>query len=86
MKEQLLAQSLQISGQTIEGPLDSAVILFIVFIWGGYDFMMSGGSPDKIKSARAKITAGLIGFVLLIAAFVIVRLASYIFGLGSTIF
>lgn len=107
MKEKLLAQSLQISGQTIEGPLDSslnnlgavvnrvvgsllipvaAVILFIIFIWGGYDFMMSGGSPDKIKSARAKITAGLIGFVLLIAAFVIVRLASYIFGLGGTIF
>ncbi|MEN9327486.1 MAG: hypothetical protein RI947_294 [Candidatus Parcubacteria bacterium] len=107
MKEKLLAQSLQISGQPIQGPLDSslnnlgavinrvvgsllipvaAVILFLIFIWGGYDFMMSGGDPARIKSARAKITAGIIGFILLIAAYVIVRLISYIFGLGGGIF
>ena len=30
-----------------------AVILLLVFIWGGYDFMMSQGSPEKIKSAQA---------------------------------
>lgn len=64
----------------------AGAILLVVFIWGGYDFMMSEGDPAKIKSARAKITAGIIGFIILICAFVVVRLVSYIFGLGNSIF
>ena len=63
----------------------AAVILFIIFLWGGYEFVISQGSPEKIKSGRAKITAGIIGFVLLIAAYVIVKLLAFIFGLGTGI-
>lgn len=61
----------------------AAVILFFVFLWGGYDFLFSGGSPDKIKSGRAKITAGLIGFVFIIISYVLVRVIAYVFNLGS---
>lgn len=64
----------------------AAVILFIVLIWGGYDFMMSQGSADKIKSGQAKLTAGMIGFILLIASYVIVRVISQIFGIGEGLF
>lgn len=63
----------------------AAVLLFVIFLWGGYDFVISQGSPEKIKSGRAKITAGIIGFVLLIAAYVIVKLLAFIFGLGTGI-
>lgn len=63
----------------------AAVILLIVFIMGGYDFMMSQGSPEKIKSAQAKLTTGIIGLILLLLAFVIVRLISQILGLGGGI-
>lgn len=63
----------------------AAVILFVVFLWGGYDFVISQGSPEKIKSGRAKITAGIIGFILLIAAYVIAKLFAVIFGLGDNI-
>ena len=64
----------------------ASVILLLVFIWAGYDLMMSGGNPEKIKSAKAKITSGIIGLVLLITAFLIVRVVELIFGLRSGIF
>ncbi len=63
----------------------AGVILLFVFIWGGYDFMMSQGSADKIKSAQGKITAGIIGFILLILSYFIVKLISTIFGLQTGI-
>ncbi|MCL4363977.1 pilin [Patescibacteria group bacterium] len=65
-------------------PLAGVVLLF-VFIWGGYDFMMSQGNPEQVKNARAKITTGLIGFVILILSYFIVRLLATIFGLPSGI-
>ena len=63
----------------------AAVILLLVFILGGYDFMMSQGSPEKIKSAQAKLTTGIIGLILLLMAYALVRLISSIFGLGGGI-
>lgn len=106
----LLAQVVNLNGQTIEGPLKipgvasseiklghiisriltfmmplAGVILLLVLIWGGYDYILSQGNQDKIKSAHAKITAGLIGFGLLIFSYFLVRLISFIFGLQGGI-
>lgn len=63
-----------------------SIILFFVFVWGGYDFMMSRGDPGRVKAARAKITAGVIGFVLLILSYFIVNLISYVAGVGGSLF
>lgn len=57
----------------------AGIILFLVFIWGGYSYMTSRGDPEKIKSARAKLTTGVIGFILLIVSYLIVRIISDIF-------
>lgn len=62
------------------------IILFFIFVWGGYDFMMSRGDPGRVKAARAKITAGIVGFVLLVLSYFIVNLISYIFGIGGSLF
>lgn len=64
----------------------AATILFLVLLWGGFDYLMAQGSPDKVKSAQAKITAGLIGFILLVSSYVLVRIISSIFGLGNNLF
>lgn len=99
-----LAQSLNVGGQTIEGPLQgittigdiinkllliaiplAGIILLLVLIWGGYDFMMSQGNAEKVKGAQAKITTGIIGFVLLIFSYLIVKLIEKIFGLETGI-
>lgn len=101
----MLAQNINISGQTIRGPLDESIntlgdlinrllsfliplagiILLFVLIWGGYDFLMSGGAPEKVKSAQAKITTGLIGFFLLVFAYLIVKIITFIFGIEGGI-
>jgi hypothetical protein len=64
----------------------SSVILLLVFIWAGYDFMTSEGNPEKIKSAQAKITTGIIGMVLLVLAFLIVKVVELILGVRTGIF
>lgn len=61
----------------------AGIILFFVLVMGGYDFLLSQGNPEKIKSGRAKITAGLIGFVILITAYLAVKIIAMIFGLTN---
>jgi len=63
----------------------AGIILFFVIIWGGYDFLMSQGQPEKMKSAQAKITTGLVGFILLIVSYIVVKLIARIFGVGEGI-
>ncbi len=101
----ILAQSISIDGQQINGPLDpriqklgdlvsrltqflvpvAGIILFFVLVWGGYDFLLSQGNPEKVKSAQAKITTGIIGFILLVFSYLIVKIIAIIFGTGQGI-
>lgn len=64
----------------------AGVVLLLVLIWGGYDFLMSQGDPEKVKSGRAKISAGVIGFVLLMLSYLLVRVIGFIFGVGEGLF
>lgn len=66
-------------------PLAGIALLF-VFIYAGYNFMLSGGSPERIKKARAAVTAGIIGFVLLVTSTLIVSLVCKIFGICGNLF
>ena len=63
----------------------AGIILFFILMWGGVDYVTSQGLPEKLKSANAKITAGVIGFVLLVLSFLITRVLAYIFGIGGGI-
>jgi hypothetical protein len=63
----------------------AGIILFFVLMWGGFDYVTSQGAPEKLKTANAKITAGVIGFVLLVLSFLITRVLSYVFGIGQGI-
>lgn len=62
----------------------SGLLLLLILIWGGYDYLMSRGAPERIKSARAKMTAAIIGFVLLVSAYIIVRFIAFILNLNTT--
>ena len=63
----------------------AGIILFLVLMWGGFDYVTSQGAPEKLKTANAKITAGVIVFVLLVLSFLITRVLAYIFGVGQGI-
>lgn len=64
----------------------AGILLFFYLVWGGFDFMLSDGEPEKIEAGKAKIRAALIGFFILIMSLLIVRLVSYIFKLGGGLF
>jgi len=61
------------------------IILLASFIWAGFDYLTSQGSAEKIKSAQAKMITGVIGFVILVFALIVVRLVASIFGIGQEI-
>jgi len=61
------------------------IILLFSFIWAGFDLVTSQGSPEKIKSAQGKITTGVIGFIILVFALLVVKLIASIFGIGGGI-
>lgn len=63
----------------------AGIILFGIIVWGGYDVLMSGGSPDKVSAGKQKITAGIVGFVLLVSSYFMAKLLGYIFGVGDGI-
>ena len=64
----------------------AGIILLFVLILAGYDLIMSQGNAEKIKSAQAKITTGIIGLFLLIFSYLIVSLIAKIFGLSGWLF
>lgn len=51
----------------------AVAVIFLVI--GGIKYATSGGSPDKIKSAKGTILAALIGFALIIATQFILNIA-----------
>ncbi len=57
-----------------------AVILATVFlIWGGIQWIMSGGDKQKIEQARARIIYAIIGLVVTFAAFLIISTIGHVF-------
>lgn len=58
------------------------LILLGVFISGGYDLLMSQGG-DKMKTGRAKLTAGVIGIIIMATAYLLVKVLGQLFNLNS---
>ncbi len=59
------------------------IILTLTFVWAGYDLLTSGGNPEKVKSAKAKLTTAIIGVIILVGSFLVAKIAAYIFNLDS---
>lgn len=55
---------------TIVLTLATIMVLFYL-IWGGIDWLTSGGDKGKTESARNKITAALIGLIIIISSWAI---------------
>jgi len=43
--------------------------------------MTAAGNPDKIKAAQGKITAGLIGFLIIFVAYFLMQILEVVLGI-----
>jgi|SRR6266404_1024134 len=78
-----------VSGYTVGGILvavvnlilvGAALIFFIMLVLGGITWILSGGDKAQTEAARNRITAALIGLVIVFAAYAIAVLAGNFFG------
>ncbi len=61
-------------------PLSGLLLLFFL-ISGGFDLMTAAGDPKKTEQAKEKITAAIVGFIIVFVAFWIWQLVRYILGI-----
>ena len=61
----------------------AAVLVFLYLIWGGIEWITSGGDKGKTESARNKITAAVIGLIVVAASYAILTLALNFLGFSD---
>lgn len=59
----------------------AGMVLFVMLIWGGFEMMTSSVSGKK-DAGRQRMTAALIGFMLLFSSYWIAQLIQTIFGVN----
>lgn len=59
------------------------LVFFANLIMAGWDFMFSSGDPKKVSAASTRIINGLIGLVMAVIAFVVVKLLTNVIGIGN---
>lgn len=50
-----------------------AIITLVVILWGGFQFLVSGGNDEKMKRAGATIRNAIIGLIIIVLSWTIVR-------------
>lgn len=61
----------------------SALLVFLYLIWGGIDWITSGGDKGKTEQARQKIVAAVIGLIIVAASYAILTLVLNFLGYTS---
>lgn len=62
----------------------AAAGVVVYFIWGAFKYLTSGGEKEQLQEAQKMITHAIIGFVLLMATFVIIQfLLASLFGINN---
>ena len=61
----------------------AALAVFLYLIWGGIQWITSGGDKGKTEEARNKITAAVIGLIVLAASYAILQIGLRLLGFNS---
>lgn len=78
------AQIDEIIGNVLIIVFSAATLLVLVFlIIGAFQWITSGGDKEAVGKARSRITAALVGLLILALAFVIIRVVGQILGIPN---
>lgn len=71
-------------GNLVQGVLVlSGVALFVMLVVGGYNFLLSGGDQKKLEMAKGTLTNAVIGLVVIVAAYLIIKTVSVFTGVTT---
>lgn len=59
----------------------AALLTFVFLIWGGIQWITSGGDKSAYEAARGRITAALVGLAIVAASWAIMKLVESFFGI-----
>ena len=62
------------------------VALFVMFVVGGFKFLMSGGDQKQLQSAQQTLTYAIIGLVVIVLGYLILRTIQVFTGVNVTQF
>ena len=63
----------------------SGILVFVYLVWGGLEWLTSGGDKGKTESARNRITAALVGLAIIAASWALVQIIGYFFGVQTAL-
>jgi hypothetical protein len=61
----------------------AGVLVFAFLVWGGIQWITSGGDKTKTEEARNRITAALVGLAIVAASWALIKIISYFFGVDN---
>ena len=62
----------------------AGIAFFVMLLFGGYQFLTSGGDPKAVGAARGTLTYAVIGIILVVSAWLILQLVQNITGANVT--
>lgn len=60
----------------------AGLILFVMILWGGFEMLMGAADSKAQEAGKQRITAAVIGFMLLFVSYWIAQIIQYIFGVN----
>lgn len=86
LADQTVANQLTTPGSIVSRILDyafplSGMILMVMLVWGGFEILAGAANKKSMDSGRQRITAAIVGFLILFCAYWIMQIISYIFGI-----
>lgn len=61
----------------------AGILVFVYLVWGGLEWLTSGGDKGKTESARNRITAALVGLAIIAAAWALTQVIATFFGVSA---
>ncbi len=55
------------------------LVLFIMFVMGSFRYLTSFGNAEKVKKAQGTLRYALVGFILFVSAFLIMKIIDILF-------
>ena len=64
----------------------AGIAFFVMILIGGYKYMTSGDNPKNAEAAQKTLTFAVIGFVLVVASWLIIQIIEEFTGLNLSVF